>query len=286
MKRYVNYVATALIVMSMFACAGIVSAQDTEQAKMVVSEVTVPGDMQALNFTKIEILPRYGNFRLQPGESKETSVTITNKEKIPVSINPNIVIPPYGEYMMEKEWVAVTPASAEIPAGGSQKFAVKVSVPEDASIGYYNTQVIFTDEEIPSPYPQPFPNYVHAFQLSLDVWMPPNVQIQKQYITDQLEAGKEYDYSIKLKNIANKPISIEPKLNDQGSMYYSPYGTIDTAFTDDAITIIAPKEIPAGQTVEVNVHVKVPADAKGNYNGNIDLGISEFVRNSLIFHFF
>lgn len=275
MNKYVNYIATALIVMSVFAGAGIVSAVSAEEAQMVVSAPPMPGDMQELNFTKLEISPRYGNTRLKPGENKEMSVTIKNKEKKSVSIKPSIVIQPYGEYMMEKEWVAVTPETAEIPAGGSQKFTVKVTIPKDASLGYYNTQIAFTDEEIPSPYPQPIPNYVHIYQLSVDVWTPPNVQILRSYITDQLESGKEYDYIIKLKNVADKAIPIDPKMSDQNSMYYGPYGTMDAAFTDDAISITAPKEIGAGQTVEVKVHVKVPEDAKGNYNGAIDLGISD-----------
>ncbi|MBU4220901.1 MAG: hypothetical protein KKA10_04640 [Euryarchaeota archaeon] len=275
MKKYVNYIAAALIVMSMFAGAGIVSAVSAEEAQMVVSAPPMPGDMQELNFTKLEISPRYGNTRLKPGENKEMSVTIKNKEKKSVSIKPSIVIQPYGEYMMEKEWVAVTPETAEIPAGGSQKFTVKVTIPKDASLGYYNTQIAFTDEEIPSPYPQPIPNYVHTYQLSVDVWTPPNVQILRSYITDQLESGKEYDYIIKLKNVADKAIPIDPKMSDQNSMYYGPYGTMDAAFTDDAISITAPKEIPAGQTVEVKVHIKVPEDAKGSYNGAIDLGISD-----------
>lgn len=273
MKKYVNYIAAALIVMSMFAGAGIVSAS-VEQAQMVVSAPPLPADVQELNFTKLEISPRYGNARLKPGESKEMSVTIKNKEKKPVSLKPGIVIPPYGEYMMEKEWVAVTPETAEIAAGASQKFTVKVAIPADASTGYYNAQVIFTDEEIPSPYPAPFPNYVHAYQLSIDVWTPPNVQILKTYITDQLEAGNEYDYIIKLKNIADKAIAIDPKMSDQNYMYYGP-GSMDSAFKDDAITITSPKEIPPGQTVEVKVHVAVPDYAKGNYNGAINLGISD-----------
>jgi hypothetical protein len=273
MKRYVNCIAATLIVMSIFTVAGIVSAQDAEQAQMVVGMTPIPGDMQELDFIKIEISPRYDNFRLQPGENKETSVTITNKEKNPVSITPKIVIPLYGEYMMEKEWVTVTPDSAEIPVGGSQKFTVKVSIPDDASTGYYNTQVAFTDDEIPSPYPQPSPNYVNAFQLSLDVWTPPVVQIQNQYINDQLEAGKEYHYIIKLKNTADKVIQIDPKMSNEDQMYYGSYGTPEPAFKDDAITIIAPKEIAAGQTEEVSIQVLVPADAKGNYQGAIDLGI-------------
>lgn len=109
----------------------------------------------------------------------------------------------------------------------------------------------------------------------MDVWTTPNVQILRPYITDQLEAGKEYDYSIKLKNVADKPIPIDPKMSDQNSMYYGPYGTAEAAFKDEAITITAPKEIPAGQTVEVKVHITVPADAKGNYNGAIKMGISD-----------
>jgi hypothetical protein len=274
MKKYVNYIAAALIVISMFAGAGIVSADYAMQGEQVVSPMPVPENIQEINFTKLEISPRYGNTRLKPGENKEMTVTIKNKEKKSVSANPSIVIPPYGEYMMEKEWVAVTPATADIPAGGSQKFIVKVTIPKDASTGYYNAQVTFTNEEIPSPYPQPIPNYVHTYQLSIDVWTPPNVQILRPYITDQLEAGKEYDFIIKLKNVADKAIPIDPKMSDQNSMYYGP-GTMEPAFTDESITITAPKEIPAGQTVEVKVHITVPEDAKGNYNGAIDLGISD-----------
>lgn len=275
MKRFLNYIAAALIVISIFAGAGAVSAQYVQEAKMVVSE-PMPANMQELNFTKLEINPRYGNFRLQPGDNKDMTVTITNKEKKPVSVKPNVVIQPYGEYVMEKEWVEITPESAEIPAGGSQKFTVKVSIPEDASTGYYNTQVAFTDEEIPSPYPGPFPSYVHVFQLSIDVWTPPDVQISKSYITEQLEAGKKYDFTIKLKNVADHAIPIKPKLSkDSNYMSYGPYGTTNQAFTDDAVTISAPKEIAAGQTAEIIIHVDVPANAKGNFRGAIDLGIAD-----------
>lgn len=272
MRKCLNYVSVALIVLSMFAGVGIVSAETAVMEQKEVIPMPLPGPME-YNFTKIEISPAYGNIRLQPGESRETSVTLTNKEKDSVSVKPNVVIQPYGEFMMEKEWVAVTPESAEIPAGSSQKFTVKVSLPKDASSGYYNTQIAFTDEQIPSPYPQPVPSYVHTFQLSIDAWAPPIIQIQKPYITDQLEAGKKYDFSVKIKNTAGTAIPMDPKLNNQGQMYYGPYGNPEQAFTDDAITITAPKEIQAGQTVEVNIHVNVPDNAKGNYQGSVDLGI-------------
>ncbi len=95
MKKYLNYTAAALIVMSMFAGAGIVSAEYMGQVeKVAISPMPVPGNDQELNFTKLEISPRYGNARLKPGESKEMSVTIKNKEEKSVSLKPDIVIPP------------------------------------------------------------------------------------------------------------------------------------------------------------------------------------------------
>ncbi len=277
MNKY-GSIMTAMIVLSIFAVIGVssVSGNSMAVAEQAVSVPPLPaGDMQTINFTKLEISPRYNsNFRLQPGETKEITVTIKNKEKKTVSVKPNIVIPPYGEYMMEKEWITVTPGSAEIEAGGSRKFTVKASVPKDASIGYYGAQIAFTDEVIPTPYPQPFPNYVHSFSLSIDVWTPPKIQIMTPYISDQLEAGKEYDYEIKLKNTGDKAIGISPRMGSD--MYYGgPYGMTAPALTDDAITITAPANIPAGKTEIVKIHVKVPADAKGYYNGYIDLGIDD-----------
>ncbi len=269
MKKQLVYALIGLLMLSMFG--GLASSQYAMKEVRAVP-VMQPSDVQ--NFTKLEISPRYGNLQLQPGENRELTVTIKNKETKSITVSPHAEIPPYGEYVMDKEWITVTPANAEILAGSSQKFTIKTSVPKDASIGYYNAMVAFTDETVPSPYPQPFPNYVHAFSLSINVWAPPKVQIQKPYITDQLEAGKEYDYKIKLKNTGDKAVAIDPKLSQQDRMY-GPYGAMESAFSDDAITITAPKEIAAGQSTEVNIHVKVPADAKGNYRGAIDLGIDD-----------
>jgi len=181
---------------------------------------------------------------------------------------------PYGEFVMENEWITVTPEAADIQPDGIQKFTVKASIPKDASICYYNAQVAFTDEVIPTPFPQPFPDYFNSFRLSIDVWTPPIVQIQKPYITGQLEAGEERDFKIKVKNTGDKAVPMAPKMSQQ-DMMYSPYGTMQGAFTDDAITITAPKEIAPGQTVEVNIHISVPEDASGNYNGALDLGIED-----------
>ncbi len=270
MKKYAS-ILTAMLILSMFSgmAAGSLPVIATEE-----TAVSAPAVDQQENFTKLEISPRYGNVRLQAGESKELTVTIKNKEKKAVSVKPEVIIPPYGEYMMEKEWITITPDSIEIPEGASQKFTIKASIPEDASRGYYNAQVAFSDDVMPNPYPMPFPNYINVFQLSVDVWAPFKVQIMTQYISDQLEAGGSYEYEIKLKNTADQAIGINPKLSSEP---YSggPYGMSTPSLTEDAITITSPKSIPAGATETVKIQVKVPEDAKGYFNGYVDLGIDD-----------
>ncbi len=275
MNKKISLYVLVLLILSTFG--GVASSQElgVVTSSQVVQTVPTMESFDIQNFTKLEISPRYGNAQLQPGENKELTVTIKNKETKSITVTPLVQVPPYGEYLMDKEWITVSPANIEIPAGGSQKFAIKVVIPADASIGYYNAIIAFTDEKIPTPYPEPFPNYVHSYSLSINLWAPPKIQISNQYISDQLEAGKEYDYKIKLKNTGDKAVAIDPKMSQQNQMYGGPYGTMESALTDDAFTITSPKEIPAGATIEVNVHIKVPADAKGNYNGGIDLGIDD-----------
>ncbi len=274
MNKKISLIVLVLLILSTFG--GVASSAEfgVVESSQVVQAVPNMESFDMQNFSKLEVSPRYGNVQLQTGENKELSVTIKNKETKSVKVSPLVVVPPYGEYLMDKEWITVSPASIDIPAGGSQKFAVKVVVPADASIGYYNANIAFTDEKIPTPYPEPFPNYVHSYGLSINLWAPPKIQISNPYINDQLEAGKEYDYKIKLKNTGDKAVAIDPKMSQQNQMY-GPYGMMESAFTDDAVTITSPKEIPAGASIEVNVHIKVPADAKGNFQGGIDLGIDD-----------
>lgn len=255
--------------------AGIASSEQVVTSEMMNGE-GMPAPEQAINFTKIEVSPPYINFMLQPGESKELTVTLKNKEQKALSVKPNTVLAPYGGINADPDWIKVTPESAEIPSGGSQKFAIKVTVPMDASIGYSSLQIAFTDEIMPMPYPNPFPSYIHALQVSLDIWTTPKMQIIKPYINDMLEGGREYDYEIKLKNTGKEAINIDPKMSRENNRYsVGQFGQMSTAFTDDAITISAPSNVPAGVTEIVKVHVKVPKDAKGSYNGAINLNIDD-----------
>lgn len=248
-------------------------------SEVIMEPIPVQGEMYtdpSVNFTKLDISPRYGNLMLQPSESKEITVTIKNKEKKAVTVKPKTVMAPYGEYIADPEWITITPASAEIPAGGSQKFKIKATIPADSSIGYSNIQIAFTDEVIPVPYPSPFPNYFHAYQLSLDIWKTPVIQILSPYINDMVEAGKEFDYEIKIKNTGTQTVDINPEMSNDNNRYYGgPFGPMSAAFTDDAVTITSPPNVPAGATEIVKVHIKVPRDAKGSYNGAIKLNIDD-----------
>lgn len=271
MNKYTG-ILTFMLILAM--SAGIATSEQVITKEMM-SVDGMPAPEQAINFTKLEISPPYINMRLQPGENKEMTVTLKNKEKKAVSVKPNTVLAPYGGYNVDPDWIKVTPESAEIPAGGSQKFTIKVIVPSDASIGYSSVQIAFTNETMPTPYPSPFPNYIHVLQVSLDIWTIPKIQIMMPYINDMLEAGKEYNYEIKLKNTGKETINIDPKMSSDNNMYYGPYGQMSAAFTDDAITISAPSNVPAGTTEIVKVHVKVPMDAKGSYNGAISMNIDD-----------
>lgn len=273
MNKQVNFMIFSMLVLSMFA--GSVSGQDIMMESEAIA-IKEPASFDPEQFTKIEISPRYGHIRLQPGDSKEIKVTVKNKEKETIEITPHVEIPPYGEYLIEKQWIEITPESKAIPEGEKQDFVVKATIPEDASIGYYNARIVMTDDVMQTPYPSPFPEYVHSFDLSIDVWTPPKIQIIMPYITDQLEAGNEYDYNVKLKNVGEEDIAIDPQISNEEEMYYGgPFGMIEPAFEDDAITITSPGKVAAGESVEVNIHIKVPADAKGNYHGAIDLGIDD-----------
>ena len=272
MNKFTGILAFMLI---LAMSAGIASSEQVVTTEMPITE-GMPVPEQAINFTKLEISPPYINFMLQPGESKEMTVTLKNKEKKAVSVKPNTVLAPYGGYNVDPDWIKVTPESAEIPAGGSQKFTIKVTVPVDASIGNSGVQIAFTNETMPTPYPNPFPNYIHVLQVSLDIWTTPKIQIMTPYINDMLEAGKEYDYEIKLKNTGKETINIDPKMSSDNNRYYwGPFGQMSAAFTDDAITITSPSNVPAGATEIVKVHVKVPAEAKGSYNGGLNLNIDD-----------
>jgi hypothetical protein len=228
------------------------------------------------DFNILQINPRYENFQLEPGDSKTSTFEVKNTGEEAVNIEVKIEIPLFSEYIMDKDWITVDPMTGTIEPGESKEFKVTVEVPEGTVRGYYSTQIAFTSDTYPTLYPSPYPNYINAAELSVDVWVPPVIQILSPYIRDQIEAGKTFSYDIKLKNIGEKSIEINPEMDLSDRYFeYGPYGMVEPPISEEDISITSPASINPGETVTVKVELNVPLDAKGHYYGAIDLNIDD-----------
>ena len=92
------------------------------------------------------------------------------------------------------------------------------------------------------------------------------IEFQSSYISDNVEAGKEYEYKIKIKNVAENDITICPMLNNYNQGY-------EQVFGNDAIEISTPSTIKAGEVANMTIRVHVPENATGSYNGYIDINV-------------
>jgi hypothetical protein len=97
---------------------------------------------------------------------------------------------------------------------------------------------------------------------------PETIELQSSYLSDSIEAGKMYTYQIKIKNVASKDITIDPKISDS----FYPVG-YSQAFGNDSITICAPSTIKAGSVATMILKINVPESSTGSYNGNINLNV-------------
>ncbi|MGB2842473.1 MAG: hypothetical protein WBC40_08375 [Halobacteriota archaeon] len=247
------------------------ASQSLQPAPEVTPEQSI--EEQQVDYKILQISPRHEWFELKPGGEKEFTVKVKNKDEEAVSISPRIEVQPYGEYFLEEEWITVEPDSAEIKAGEEQEYTVKVRIPEDAEIGYYSAQVVFTNDTMPTPYPAPFPMYVNSLMLSIRVWEPPKILIQTPYIHDRVEAGQRQEYEIQLENKGDKAIAINPEIDGERSHCMGP--GCPSEIPTDWISIEAPAKVEANSKAAVRVTVKVPIDAKGRYEGGINLNIDD-----------
>lgn len=232
-------------------------------------------------FEKISVDPSYKYLELQPGDSKNFTVTVENNENKTIALNPRLVIIPYTEKYINESWVSISPSEKNLEPGEKEEFEVEVNLPEDADIGNYAVLIAFTEKVPEGDVAGYYPNFPGTMQLNLQVWAPPTVQILTPYINDLVEAGETYTYEIKLKNTGNTDVAISPELTEGGDIIYYEsiaYGGA-TAFGNDAISIEAPEKVKAGETALVKLTLKVPADAKGSYTGSLDLNIDDPVIN-------
>ncbi len=278
MNKHIIQIVLGLLVISILAvpnAAAEVPVPYPPNPIIVEEEVTDSGYMD-MDFARLQINPDYSDIQIKPGNNDEVTVTVTNKENETITAAPFVSVAPYSENLFEESWATITPVSADIAPDAKQEFVIEVNIPQDADIGYYYTSIAFTEDIMPTPYPTPYPDYLNSMHFSVNVWTPPKIQIQTPFIRDRVESGKIYEYEIKLENIADIDIDIDPKINDNNRMYFGgPYGTMSAAFEDDAITIDSPPVVKAGETAIVNVHLEVPDDSKGRYYGAIDMGIDD-----------
>ena len=279
MKKYIVRIMLGLLITSILAVPNAAAEVPVPEPIMIDEGMTGSDSMyldMEMDFARLQINPGHSYIHIKPGNSDEVTVTVSNKDNETITAAPFVSVVPYSDNLFEESWVTITPVSADIAPDAKQEFVIEVNIPQDADIGHYSTSIAFTEDVMPTPYPTPYPDYLNSMHFSVEVWTPPKIQIQTPYISGRVESGESYDYEIKLENVADKDISIDPKIDDNNRMYdYGPFGMMSSAFEDDAITITAPSVVKAGETVIVNVHLEVPDDSKGNYNGAIDLNIDD-----------
>ena len=281
MKKTITLVLLAAFLMCVFsvtAIAAMDSAPVMEEmsggsVEVLSNESVVKAseeNAEEADYTNLQISPRNEWFEIKPGGEKEFTIKVKNKENESVFTSPRLETMLYGEYFMEEEWITFEPSSAEIESEEVQEYTITVKIPEDAEIGDYSTQIVFTNDTISTPYlpclPQP-----SVIILSINVWEPQKIVIQPRYIHGMVEAGKTKEYQIQIENKGDEAISISPEIGEEEYMY-EPY---ENPIPNEWLTIDAPATVDANSTATVNVTVDVPTDVKGEYGGCIKLNIDD-----------
>lgn len=217
------------------------------------------------DYTFHSINPTYYNVYLTPGSSETFNVSFTNEGNKKVNVAPKVMNMPGSIYPLNKSWITISPAKVTADPGIKKDFVVEVNVPEDANSGEYGAQIVFTDDMYPQEYGTPM--YVNVMNLWISVPVLPKLEFQTNYIFDNVDPGKEYVYEIKIKNVAGKDVTIDPKVVE----YTNFVPDIKPAFNSDLIEISAPSVIKAGEITNMTIRVPVPDNASGTFDGFIEM---------------
>lgn len=212
-----------------------------------------------------EINPAYYDLYLRQGDNEVFNVSFKNNGNKALEIEPKVVDVPYSVDFNES-WISVFPANVTVEAGAEQEFTVEVSIPEDEEGGYYEACIAFTDDVYSEE--DPYPQYINSMYLSISVPVYPKLELQTNYIDDTVEAGKEYEYTVKIKNVAGKNITIDPEVTG-----YS-YSFDEFGLDDDEIEITAPSTLEPGEIADMIIRVPVPENATGTYDRYIEMNVN------------
>jgi hypothetical protein len=215
------------------------------------------------------ITPNYRSVYLTSGNNEKFNVSFKNEGNETLTITPKVVTL-YGGNNIVENWISISPTSATVESGAVQDFTVEVDTPKDAGSAYYQTAIAFTDDLLPNS-----PDYVNAMKLDISVQVSPKIELQSTYLSDTVVAEKEYEYRVKIKNVADEDVTIDPKVTGSSNLIVYSYGTSSNTVvsSDDSIVISAPSIIKAGEIASMTIKVPVLENATGSYNGNIDMNV-------------
>jgi hypothetical protein len=214
------------------------------------------------NSTSNYVNPSEHSSFLSAGGNTQFTVTFTNRGNETLTLMPKVVSVPDSLNSIDESWIKISPTTATVAPGAVKKFNVEENVPMDTESGAYQGTIAYTDDFMPDS-----SNYLYSTKLDIAVQALPEIELQSSYLSDNVEVGKKYEYNIKIKNIATKDITINPKLNNNN------FGGAQ-AFGNDAIEISAPSTIKAGEVINMTIRVSVPENAAGSYNGYIDMDVN------------
>ncbi|HWQ47512.1 MAG TPA: hypothetical protein VN414_00940 [Methanosarcina sp.] len=224
----------------------------------------IDGNVTCENVTVHTINPTSLSMYLVAGNSEKFTVSFKNEGNETLVITPKVVSTSNNGNDIIESWIVVSTTNATVEPGALQEFTVEVNVPRDAESANYQAAIAFTDDLFPDS-----TEYVNSMKLDLLVQASPKIELQASYISDTVKAGQEYEYRMKIKNVADKDITIDPKVNR-----YTYDNSLDTFdISDDAIIISAPSVIKAGEIASMTIKVPVPENATGSYNGYIDMNV-------------
>jgi hypothetical protein len=240
------------------ATTGNATNENTNTGNAIVGKTT------AGNAAVNSVSPSGYGTGLTAGSGTQLTVSFTNGGNETLNLTPKVVVTPNSQNNINESWITISPTNATVAPGSVQNFVVEINVPIGTESGDYQATIAFTDDLVPNS-----TQYINSTQLDVFVQAQPKIELQASYISDNVEAGKEYEYQMKIKNVAAEDITIDPKLSNYN--YYSGYAQ---AFGNDAIEIFAPSNIKAGEVANITMRIHVPENVTGSYNGYIDMNIN------------
>jgi hypothetical protein len=264
MKRYSAVALATLMLLTVFASAAIGADNDTnvtENQNGTTNDIVIGNATEQIYPVYNQIDPSVDSRSITAGNRDSFTVSFTNSGNETLTLTPKVVTTPDSVNNINESWITISPTNATVAPGSVQKFNIEENVPSDAEGGDYQGIIAFTDDLVPNS-----TQYVNSMQLGISVQSKPKIELQTSSLSDALIAGKEYEYKIKIKNVAAKDITLDPTLCNNY------WGNVQ-AFGNDAIEISAPSILKAGEVTNMTMRVHVPENATGTYNGYIDMGI-------------